>query len=975
MPNRLRTLVAACACALGLVSPLVGPAAAQYSEVPQPLPVGTFTPFGDVDFRTAVQIGRRLFVGGDFTALAAPTGAATVLAPSGAVVPGAFPSITGQVSRIVNDGRGGWIVVGAFTSVEGKPFARAVRIRADRHVDPGFLVDADGSIDHVVVAHGRAYLAGGFRVINGQRRGSVAAFSLDTNGLTDWAKDFDPGPRVIAALDASSVAVYVAANQNYQLSLPGRVWGFDADRGALLFARTADVRSIAATSSRIYVGGYGNRRPVWAIDPFTGLDQNWALGFGFSPLSSTTGEYTTVTTLLLDGGRLYIGGAVRTDDFQEGIVVADAATGARVRWTPQLSSLSVWDLRRIGPAIVAAAYGAAPTAFDATSAATLPFTAAVGGAVTVAPAPEGVVVGGVLSGSGASVARAGLAAIDLDTWTVSPWTSALVLPQFGGVTQVDTDGTWLIALTREGHVAKIDPATGAVLGELPFPGAFGVPMRVRNGVVYIAYPDALGFGPFVWRAGAITIANWSLSVLPITLANGQPWNLDVDGDTMYLAGSIDDVNGVSRPGLAAVSISTGVVSPFRPNPDDTYYTRVLARGGRVWAAGGFRSIGGAARRGIAELDPATGAALPWQPDVPGMQSVRLDLGPDGDLYVGPDSYSARITPAMRAGGQVVPPILAFSTTTGQRRAWRHGESGFIAVTSDCVVAANGCLARTSAPPTTVSASVNASTLTLQWTLPPSTARTGLRLEFGSLEGRRDLYQVDLPATQTSFTSPAPPGRYVARVRSLDGTVAGPPSDDVSFAVGAGAVAAPLDATVSVERSLLHFAWRPPSTGAPQGYLLEVGSAPGLANLATLPLAGSSTGFQITAPAGRFWARLRAAQAGALSTPAPELFIAAATEDVAVCGSSPYAPDTLAASVSGGVVLLTWQVPSGGVTPVGYRLVAGTAPGLSDIATFDLGAVTAFSTPAPPGRYYVSIASLDACGASSGLSAAVTVTVP
>jgi len=972
--RRLRILAAACVCALHLVSPLVGPAAAQYSEVPRLLPGGTFEPFGAVDVRAAAQIGRRLFIGGDFTSLGPAIGAAAVLAPSGAVVPGAFPAISGRISQIVNDGRGGWVVVGAFTSVDGRPFARAARIRADRHVDPAFLVDADGDIDHVVVAHGRVYLAGGFRVINGQRRGGVAAFSLDTNALTDWARDFDPGPRRISALDASSVAVYVAGAQYYQANLPGRVWGFDADRGALLFARTADVGAIAATSSRVFLGGFGYQRPVWAIDPFTGLDQNWDLGFRFGPLSSTTGEYTTVLALLLDAGRLYIGGALRAEDGQPGLVVADAATGARVRWAPPVSNLGVGAIRRIGPAIVVAALGTSTQAFDVTTADPLPFTAAVSGAVAVAAAPEGVVVGGALRG-GSGAARAGLAAIDLDTWTLDPWTSALVMPQFGGVAQLETDGTSLIARLIDGRIAKIDPATGAVLGERQFISAFGLPMRVRSGEVYVVAPDALTFGPSIWRAHAITIATWTSRVLPIGLANGQPRNLDVDGDTMYLAGSVDDVNGVSRPGLAAVSISTGAVSSFRPNPDDTYYTRVLASGGRVWASGAFRAIGGAARRGLAELDPATGAALAWHPDVPGLQDVTLALGPDGDLYVGPNTFGALTTPQLLVGGQVSSPVFAFSTVTGQRRAWRHGENGLVAVTPDCVVAIGACLPRTSAPPTNVTASVAASTLTLQWTLPVSTARTGLRLEFGSLEGRRDLYQVDLPATATTFTSAAPPGRYVARVRSLDGAVPGPPSDDVSFAVGAGAAAAPLDATVSVERSRLRFAWRAPSTGTTTGYLLEVGSAPGLANLATLPIAGTSTAFQVTGPAGRFWARLRAAQGGVLSTPTPELFIAAAPNDVAICGGSPYAPDTLAASVSAGVVLLTWQAPVGGIAPVGYRLVAGTAPGASDIATIDVGAATAFSTPAPRGQYYVSIASVDACGGVSGLSAPVVVTVP
>ncbi|MFN7978345.1 MAG: PQQ-binding-like beta-propeller repeat protein [Vicinamibacterales bacterium] len=739
-----------------------------------------------------------------------------------------------------------------------------------------------------------------------------------------------------------------------------------------MFARTITVTAIAATSSRVYVGGADYQRLVWAIDPFSGVDQDWALRFAFVNLHGAWYDSTTVTALRLDAGRLYIGGEVRTADGQQGLVVADAATGARVPWAPGFSATAVGDVVRIGPAIVVAGL---LKAFDPTTAAPLPFTSAVFGAVTVAAAPEGVVVGGALA-DGVGVPRNGLASINLDTWSLEPWTAALSQPPLGGgVTHLGTDGTWLIAVARDGRVAKIDPATGAVVAELPFPAGSGLPLRIRHGVVYLVYLDSLGFGPAVWRAGALTIATWSFQYLPITLANGQPFSLDVDGDTMYLAGGIDDVNGVSRPGLAAVSISTGAVHAFRPNPDDTYYTRVLAQGGRVWAAGAFRAIGGAARRGLAELDPATGAALPWHPDVPDFRDVTLDIGPDGDLYVGPANNAPSFGATLRAGGQAVPAILAFSTATGRRRPWRHHEPGFVALVPDCVVVATGCLPRASAPPATVVPVVNASTLSLQWTLPPSGARTGVRLEFGALEGRRDLYQVDLPVSQTTFTSPAPPGRYVARLRSLDGAVAGPPSDDVSFAVGAGAVAAPLDATVGVERSRVTFAWTAPSTGAPEGYVLDVGSAPGLANLASLPIAGASTSLQVTAPPGRYWARLRASQGGALSLPTPELYVAAAVADVALCGGSPYSPDTLAATVAAGVVQLTWQVPSAGVTPVGYRLVAGTAPGRNDIATIELGAVLAFSTPAPQGIYYVSIASVDACGTVSGLSAAIAVTVP
>ena len=40
----------------------------------------------------------------------------------------------------------------------------------------------------------------------------------------------------------------------------GRLWGFEAGSGARLFERTAFVTAIAATSTRVYVGGWGVQR-------------------------------------------------------------------------------------------------------------------------------------------------------------------------------------------------------------------------------------------------------------------------------------------------------------------------------------------------------------------------------------------------------------------------------------------------------------------------------------------------------------------------------------------------------------------------------------------------------------------------------------------------------------------------------------------------------------------------------------------
>ena len=70
------------------------------------------------------------------------------------------------------------------------------------------------------------------------------------------------------------------------------------------------------------------------------------------------------------------------------------------------------------------------------------------------------------------------------------------------------------------------------------------------------------------------------------------------------------------------------------------------------------------------------------------------------------------------------------------------------------------------------------------------------------------------------------------------------------------------------------------------------------------------------------------------------------------------------------------VSQGEPAPAGYRIVAGSAPGLNDLGSLAVGLVTSFSASVPPGRYHVSLTTLDACGTgSSGLSQPVTVVVP
>jgi hypothetical protein len=90
-------------------------------------------------------------------------------------------------------------------------------------------------------------------------------------------------------------------------------------------------------------------------------------------------------------------------------------------------------------------------------------------------------------------------------------------------------------------------------------------------------------------------------------------------------------------------------------------------------------------------------------------------------------------------------------------------------------------------------------------------------------------------------------------------------------------------------------------------------------------------------------------------------------------SPPQAPGEPAAVVHGSTVTLSWFAPPGPVS--GYILEAGSASGLSNLATAALGPATTVSFPGiPRGTYYVRMRAVNAQG-SSIVSDEVTVVVP
>ncbi|KRB37165.1 PKD domain-containing protein [Microbacterium sp. Root180] len=82
--------------------------------------------------------------------------------------------------------------------------------------------------------------------------------------------------------------------------------------------------------------------------------------------------------------------------------------------------------------------------------------------------------------------------------------------------------------------------------------------------------------------------------------------------TVYVGGLIGAAGGVTRKHLAAVSASNGAVLGWAPQPDLQVDSMVMAPGGgKLIVAGRFETINGTTSRGLGALDLTTGALLPW----------------------------------------------------------------------------------------------------------------------------------------------------------------------------------------------------------------------------------------------------------------------------------------------------------------------------------------------------------------------------
>lgn len=165
----------------------------------------------------------------------------------------------------------------------------------------------------------------------------------------------------------------------------------------------------------------------------------------------------------------------------------------------------------------------------------------------------------------------------------------------------------------------------------------------------------------------------------------------------------------------------------------------------------------------------------------------------------------------------------------------------------------------------------------------------------------------------------------------------------------------------VDGQFVRLTWRPGSGSPPVStYVLEVGSAPGLADVLVLDL-GATLSLETIAPVGTYFVRVRALNASGSSAPSLTKTVIVPTQ----C-TGPPTSSFLTYTVNGPVVSFFGSV--GGTTTrqtSTWFLGAGTTVGVSNLAVLTspgTGGSFNFSVAAPPGGYWVRTMGTNPCGA-------------
>jgi outer membrane protein assembly factor BamB len=649
-----------------------------------------------------LAVGGTVFVAGQFSRLSPPQGSFAVFrggsdSPDGSVVQ---LRDGGAVSAIVADGNGGWFVGGSFESFAGSRCPNLVHVLASGSVERRWCPRPDGGVGTLARTGRKLYVAGGFSQVAGAGRTGLAALDTRSGRALPFRVRLGASPAIhpvqVFAMVAGAKTVFLAGVfASVDGHVARRLAAVSARSGRLQWSAQPDGRAdaLALARGRLFVGGFfehvnGEPRPaVAALDPRSGHLLNW------QPQKL---PHLAVYTLAASPSAVYIGGPAGVGLTRRSVLAVSPETG-RILWEgryagsdgPSAIALSGRrvivagsDIRALSKAAGRPLRWHVRTDRDVAAVAVSGSRLAAGGTFqSVAPGVSRESLGGVNGSSGRPTSwtairdsrsdflrlealaavgdtlyvggeferidghpRNGLAALDLRTGALEPWTTPV---QFGWCSDgyagcALAAGNGALYLAVGGTVVAVDASTGATLPWNPAPNLGVISLAVSGSTVYLggdftrikggghpylAAVDATSGAPLTWRPRL----------------DGPVTAVALQATTLYVGGRFTHVGSAARDHLAAFDTTTGALLPWNPRPTSgagtnmatqTYFpiTTIVPAGPTIYIAGVFEHIGGADRHNLAALDATTGNAKPWAPAV--ASTVSTIAATPGLIYLG-----------------------------------------------------------------------------------------------------------------------------------------------------------------------------------------------------------------------------------------------------------------------------------------------------------------------------------------------------
>ncbi len=723
-------------------------------------------------------------------------------------------------------------------------------------------------------------------------------------------------------------------------------------------------------------------RPLFAMNPVTGALSSWA------PVLPLPNQDLYVRSLQVSNGLLIV--LARNFSGRTFVTAYDGVSGAVV-WQTDVSGAPTFQSAQGAMGLsgnrlivgVGRLYSLDPLTgiVDPAWAAGMPIAE---GLYTMAIGPSAIYVGGTFQNYWGQP-RGRLAAVDPATGTLLPWnpqaTDSSLGSGFIGKLVVSPTGSVFVASTESSGPLNINGQTVGTVAEIDATGAvtaFRAAAPVESvELLQMSSTNTLfvsGFSGYVGQQNRTSIAAFDLStntLLPQSITIGGAGStvdqLVAFGNVLYARGGFTMVNGQPRAFVAAVDVSTNTLLSW-PAPGVDVGTLGPADGTHVYAR--IRESGQIALR---RLSVAAGAVDPtWRPTVDGI--VALD---GGDILLSTwfpfqgSSQGAVIGTLDPVNGQLRELVrsLAFLPASAP---WTEGDTLYALGQIRSVVPPVGAVLGQAV------FAFDRKTGTPVWRPPvagfisnvtPSAGRLFVAGSNMTVGGAPHFGLIEM--TRTGAVTP-----WGSGFRPFGPTAAGGVTvltSDASFLVAAGTVMGDLHRLAVYDLVGSHapvhlrsyvvgpntvFTWDAMATPPAGGYVIEGGFAAG--QTAGALAVGNATSVALPMPAGPVFIRVRAQGSTEVSN-----------EVVAGCVAPPLPPTALTTTLGGTNLSLAWTAPAGAVT--GYTLQAGTAAGLSNVATLALGPQTSISGPVAGGTFFARVTASNACG-TSGPSGEVFFTI-